>query len=114
MASVNEISDQVLEFLSDRISLQELEEWSASYSWNIHRRAGRKIQDLAYAVRGMLVEYSSGDIDEMKLRKGLADAIRPFAVIRVSVLTKKVVFGKPPAFALSTNPSIELEGLLTA
>jgi hypothetical protein len=114
MASVSEISDKVREFLNGGISFEEFEEWSASYSWDIHQRAGQKIQDLAYAVRGVLVEYSSGDIDEKRLREDLENTIRPFAVIRVSVPTKRIVFGKPQGYALSSNASIELEAALIA
>lgn len=94
MASVNEISAQVRAFLGDRISLQELEDWSASYSWNIHQRADQETQNLAYAVRGLLVDYSSGDIDEATLRRELATAALPFVLsaVRISLKSSDTVF----------------------
>jgi hypothetical protein len=77
MASVHEISDQIAEFLAGRLSLDQLEDWSAEYSWNIHKRTDKGTQALAYRVRSILNAYFD-EVGEKELREELAIAIRPF------------------------------------
>ena len=77
MASVHEISDQIAEFLAGRLSLDQLEDWSAEYSWNIHKRTDKGTQALAYLVRSILNAYFD-EVGEKELREELAIAIRPF------------------------------------
>ncbi len=77
MASVCEISDHVADFLANRLSLEQLEDWSAEYSWNIHKRADDEIRELAYQIRAILNAHSD-DPTEDGVRQELADAIRPF------------------------------------
>lgn len=84
MASVHEISDQVAAYLANRLSLEQLEDWSAEYSWNIHERADEETKALAYRVRAILNAYSD-DADESSLQEELAAAIRrPFVAPRSS------------------------------
>jgi hypothetical protein len=77
MANVQEISDQVLQFLAGDMSLDSFEDWSAEYSWNVHLRANEEIQALAYKIRGILNAHEN-DEDERVLREELATAIFPF------------------------------------
>lgn len=99
MASASEIRRNVQEFLDDKRSLESLDDWSASYSWNIHNRSDAETRDLAYAVRGALVEYSSGDLDRVALREELANAIRPFVSHSETIVNSQespVWFGNIP------------------
>ena len=77
MANLREISDQVLNLLADEISLDVFEDWSAEYSWNLHRRAGKNVQDLAYQIRGILNAHADDETEQL-LRQELAAAIFPF------------------------------------
>ena len=72
MARALEAAEKVSAFLADRISLEELEDWSASFSWNIHRSDDEQAQAIAYQVRGILNEYSD-DVSEERIRKELAE-----------------------------------------
>jgi hypothetical protein len=78
MASIHEISDQVSAFLANRISLEQLEDWSAEYSWNIHTRADGETQKLVYQIRAILNAYSD-ESQESVIRQELAAVVRPFA-----------------------------------
>ncbi len=78
MANVTEISTHVREFLSGGMSLGELEDWAAEYSWNIHKRANQETQQLAYFVHDRVDDFAEGNIDETVFRQELAAAIRPF------------------------------------
>lgn len=79
MASVREIADKVHAYLArpQRVSLEELEDWSAEYSWDIHKRADEQTRVLAYQIRAILNAHSD-DPNEDGVRRGLAEAIRPF------------------------------------
>ena len=58
MPSVRDISHHVSEFLADRLSLEELEDWSAEYSWDIHKRGDDEVRELAYQVQAILNAHS--------------------------------------------------------
>jgi hypothetical protein len=108
MASVFEISAQVASFLADRLSLEQLEDWSAEYSWNIHKRADDSTQALAYQVRAILNAYSN-DLCEDGLRRELAIAVRPFVQLaRVSVPTIPLVYGQPSVIAATANRELPI------
>ncbi len=70
MASALEASNRIAEFLADRISLEQLEDWSASFSWDIHRIDDEQAQAIAYQVRAILNEYSDDAIED-RIRKEL-------------------------------------------
>ena len=77
MANVKEISDQVMHFLANEISLDAFDDWSAEYSWNIHQRANKEVQQLAYEIRGILNAHADDETED-RLRAELAGAIFPF------------------------------------
>jgi hypothetical protein len=106
MANVCEISDHVADFLADRISLEQLEDWSAEYSWDIHKRADDETRDLAYQIRAILNAHSD-DSSENGVRRGLGDAIRPF-VSRVYAEAIEVIEGEPRFKATSANAKVLL------
>lgn len=106
MASVQEISAQISAFLANRLSLEQFEDWSAEYSWNIHKRADEETQAFAYQVRAILNAYSE-DADENLLREELATAVLPFArSARASVMTIELVLGKPLSSAASATRAV--------
>jgi len=71
MANASGAASRVSEYLADRISLEELEDWSASFSWNIHKSDDEQAQAIAYQVRAILNEYSDDATDD-RIRKELA------------------------------------------
>ena len=77
-ASIEEIVNNVQSFLDGRLSYEEFADWAEEYSWNIHLRAGKEVQDLAYAVEGQLTFYEVGDTDARGLRDALRNTIAPF------------------------------------
>jgi hypothetical protein len=82
MANVNEIAEQVNSFLVGKLSFDDLENWSAEYSWNIHQRADDETQKLAYLVHSKIADFAGGLLDEPSLRREMASAVRPFALSR--------------------------------
>lgn len=95
MAELYEIVHKVEAFLANVLSLQELEDWSAEFSWNIHKRSDSEAQSLAYQIRAILNAFSD-DEAESGLRKELAEAVRPFS-FAVPVYAKpiEIVVGRP-------------------
>jgi hypothetical protein len=94
MAERREIIETVEAFLDNSLSLQDFEDWSAEFSWDIHKRADPDVQALAYQVRAILNAFSEDDFQD-GLRKELAAAIRPFAEIPVYSKTMQLVYGRP-------------------
>jgi hypothetical protein len=77
MANVQEIKRHIRKFLDDQISLEDFDDWSAEYAWNIHKRDDHKTQDLARSLRAIINAHED-DTDESGLRKELEIAIHPF------------------------------------
>lgn len=77
--ATNEIRNRLSDLRDGKISLDEFQEWFDPYVWNIHKREDSETQSLAYEIGLKLAEYSSGDLDEPALMRGLVAAIRPFA-----------------------------------
>jgi hypothetical protein len=88
MASAQEVVKQVDEFLAQRIALEELEDWSASFAHSVYRDGDAQAQEAAGLLRSILNAYED-DGSEDALREELAVAIRPFAQQRI------FVYGKP-------------------
>jgi hypothetical protein len=77
MITTKEAVDNVLDFLSDQLSLEEFEDWSASYVLDIQRRGDTEDQALGRLIRGILNAFED-DATEVGLRQELAVAILPF------------------------------------
>lgn len=75
---INEIRDQVANYLAQKLSLEEFEDWIVQNTWNIHQSSDESCKKLAYAIEGKLAEYSSGDIAEESLRKELAPLVASY------------------------------------
>ena len=108
MASVAEIVQEVWRLLDGKVSIDAFEDWSASYSWNIHQKADSRVQDLAYLIESRMIEYDNGDMDEASLLTQLGDAIRPFDARANYGEVLYVEFGKPALRATSATRSLEL------
>ena len=103
MFNANEIPAQVVDFLEGRISLDQFEDWSSVYSWNIHKSADEEGRRIAYLIRGILNEHSD-DLTEDALRRELADNVCPFASGPVYSPAREIVYGRPLREARSVNP----------
>jgi hypothetical protein len=72
-----EALDRIADLLADKISIDEFEDWSASFSWNIHKRADADTQKLAYLIRAILNSHENDETED-QLREQLALAAEPF------------------------------------
>src|SRR3989338_10268664 len=71
MLSSDQIRKQVQQYLGELISLDELEEWLVSSSWNMHQFADKDAQHLVGAIELRLAEYSQGHLDDRDLKHEL-------------------------------------------
>lgn len=71
MIRESEIRQKLIEHLSDRLSLDDFEDWLVAHSWNMHQDSAPSAQDLASALELALYEYSSGHLTEAELRSEL-------------------------------------------
>ena len=66
MANAPEIREQLADLLSQRISLDDFEDWFVPYSWNIHKSGDEETQRLAYAIEHQLSQYEE-DCDALRI-----------------------------------------------
>ena len=104
MASVQEIRRWLDDFLEGRISLERFEDWSASYSWDIHKSGNYEAQRLAYEIEGILSEHSQ-DADETEVRRELENVLHPFAPRTESV---GIAFRIPSQWLVETAAHVEM------
>src|SRR5437763_586788 len=71
-----EAIDRIEDLSLDRMSVEEFEDWSSIYSWNIHKSNDREAQRIAYEIRGILNDYPEEAESQMRLE--LKKLIRPF------------------------------------
>jgi hypothetical protein len=110
-----QILNLVEEYLQRNIQLHDFQQRFAGIYFQVRRnRRSSAGAVLCNEIVLPLAELSRGHRSEDSFRERLAGAIRPYAMPRISVQAIGVVFGKPSGYALSTNPLIELEGVLTA
>jgi len=79
MANVQEAVDRVSAYLADQLSLEGLEDWSASYIQSIYQMGDAEAQTVAHLIRSILNAYED-DQSDTGLRQELAEAIDPFFV----------------------------------
>jgi hypothetical protein len=77
MASAAEAQKKIADLLANQISLEEFEDWSASFAWNIHKEGDADAQAVAYLIRSILNAHSD-DIDESPIREELEQISTPF------------------------------------
>jgi hypothetical protein len=80
MASV---ASQILAFLANRSSIEELEDWSASWMVDVYRSGTLGDQAVARLLRAALNAYDE-DMNEDGLRRELETAVLPFVQPRVA------------------------------
>lgn len=72
--SENAIRERLASYLAGEIALDDLEDWIAQRTWNLHKFGNERCQKLAYAIESKLSEHSSGHLTDEGLRREL----RPF------------------------------------
>ena len=71
MLSESMLRDRVSQFVAGELTLDDFEDWLASESWNMHRRASVMAQRLASAVELRLAEHDAGHLSDELLRSEL-------------------------------------------
>ena len=71
MITQAKIGKQLNLFIEKAISVDDLEDWLALHSWNMHVDSSEEAQKLAWAIELNLSEYSSGHLDDDELRAEL-------------------------------------------
>jgi hypothetical protein len=66
MANAADIREQLGALLSQRISLDDFEQWFAPNSWNIHKSGDPDAQRSAYAIEHQLSRYKD-DCDALRI-----------------------------------------------
>jgi hypothetical protein len=79
MASAQDVAKQIEEFLDEEISLEELEDWSASFAWDTYASHDQDAGRAALFLRSILNAYD-GDQSDIGLRRELEKIVRPFAL----------------------------------
>jgi len=77
MISVKEAIDQIGALLARRISLEQFEDWSASFAQSAYRRNDAAAVESVLSIRSIVNAFAD-DSSEDSLRRELANAIRPF------------------------------------
>jgi hypothetical protein len=71
MSKLNEIREQLANYLAGEISRPEFEDWFVQSSWNIHQSDEPDAKNLVHCIELRLAEFSSGHLTEQGLRKEL-------------------------------------------
>ena len=69
MISEAQVFEQLERLFSDRIDLDEFEDWLALHSWDMHLDSSKEAKELVWAIELGLSEYSSSHIDRLGLMK---------------------------------------------
>lgn len=72
MLSELQLREQLVNFLANKSSLDEFEDWFVQNSWNMHKDSDLAAQRLAYAVELRLAEHLPAD----DFRRELAELLR--------------------------------------
>lgn len=71
----NEIRQKTIAYLTNSLSLDELEDWLVEKSWNMHLDSLPSAISLAGEIELTLMEYSDDAFSERELRKRMLEAI---------------------------------------
>ncbi len=82
MIAESKIREHLGRYLRQELSLDQLEDWIAQQSWNMHKDSDEAAQKLASAIELRLAEHSSGHLDEPSLREELRRFANP-PVVRI-------------------------------
>jgi len=69
MSLANAIRDKVISYLSGEISLDELEDWVVTRTWDVDKTGDWEGADLAHGIELLLAEYTNGHRSEEELRE---------------------------------------------
>jgi hypothetical protein len=75
MATVVQISDELVRLLDGEQDLHQFNEWLARNTWNIHRESP-DVQELVGTISIALAEFSDGQVDSLALRRQLAGLVK--------------------------------------
>jgi hypothetical protein len=102
MANAIEIRQRLLDWLDERISLREFEDWFVPSTWSAHRENDPEAESLADEIEMNLSEYSGGEqsLEQLKgsLRE-LVNSVRPFAVsfrFEIPQPPREITLSDPP------------------
>ena len=62
------IRERLADYLADRLSLREFEDWFYAKTWDIDDADNQTLTNLVYEIKLRLAEYSHGDWTEAELR----------------------------------------------
>ncbi len=74
MVRASEIRSRVADWLQGALALEDLEEWFARNTWDVHQWGDRDVVALVHEIELRLSEHSSGHLPE----KQMADELRKF------------------------------------
>ena len=76
MLSELQLREQLVNFLANKSSLDEFEDWFVQNSWNMHKDSDLAAQRLAYAVELRLAEHDAEHLPADDFRRELAELLR--------------------------------------
>jgi hypothetical protein len=76
-----EIRQRLAEFLADRLSLDEFEDWLVQESWNVQLSGDGAAERMVYAIELRLAEHSSGHLSVEDLRRQLVPFLQRYSVL---------------------------------
>ena len=74
MVTRTEAEQQIMEYLANKLSLDELEDWSAEAAVDAHNNPDHSAKSLIYSMRGLL-NFHEDDDSEDGLKQNLLDAL---------------------------------------
>lgn len=105
MLKIQDVADKVEALLEGKLELQEFEDWSATASWNIHKRTvNRRLHSLLYEIRSILNDHED---DDVAIRNALAKAVRgSHRAAAVADRSPQSAHGKVRPFVQSATSSV--------
>ena len=80
MLAYGQLRDQIIQMLSDKISLDDFEDWFVQNSWNVHQDSNLLAQRLAYAVELRLAELSGDRLSRGEFENELRQMVNSYPV----------------------------------
>jgi len=83
MVSKDEVTERLIDYLASKISLDELDDWSAEVSIDIHNNPDQAGRELVYSIRGLLNRHEDDD-SEGALKQDLIEAMYPSPSLQIA------------------------------
>jgi len=74
------IRERLADYLADRLSLREFEDWFYAETWDIDDADNQTLTHLVYEIKLRLAEYSNGDWTEAELRSMLLSILEKHVI----------------------------------